>query len=166
MVFFANSSRFFLLAWNKYGFFLALHPFNPTSNNLLLTVRADMCLFAPSLSSTASSEELFFLSARDTLFKDLSSLAVVDFLRPCPFLFLKDFISLYLLIVVWTPFLEHSIFPAISTWEYLSPDKTTICALLISESCFFGGIFIKYTIIALVGIKYYPKITKQPLVWQ
>ena len=98
-------------------------------------------LFAPSLSSAASSEELFLLSARDTLFKDLSSLAGVDFLQPYPFLFLKDLVSLYLLIVVWTPFHEHSIFLAISTWEYPSPDKATICALLISECCFLGGIF-------------------------
>ena len=140
-VFYQIPVVFFLLAWDKYGFFLALHPFNPTSNNLLLTVRADMFLFAPSLSSAASSEELFLLSARDSLFKDLSSPASVDILQPCPFLFLKDIILLYLLIVDWTPFHEHSIFLAISTWEYPSQDKATICALLISESCFFGGIF-------------------------
>ena len=59
-----------------------------------------MFLFAPSLSSAASSEELFLLSARGAFFKAMSSQAVVDFLRPCPFLFLKDFVYLYLLIVV------------------------------------------------------------------
>ena len=120
--FFANSSRFFLVCLRQ----VWLLPFNLTSNNLLLTVWADIFLFAPSLSSTASSEEVFLLSARDALFKDLSSLAVVEILQPCPFLFLKDFVSLYLLIVVWTPFLEHSIFLAISTWEYPSPDKATL----------------------------------------
>ena len=140
-MFFANSNRFFLLAWDKYGFFLVLHPFNPTSNNFLLTVRADKFFFALSLSSAASSEELFLLSVRDALFKDMSFLAVIDFLRPCPFLFLKDFVALYLLIIVWTPYLEHSIFLAIFTWEYPSPDKAKLCPLLISECCFFGGIF-------------------------
>ena len=85
----------------------------PLLINFLLTVRADIFFFAPSLSSAASSEELFLLSARDALFKDLSSQAVVDFLRPCPFLFLKDFVSLYLLIVVEPPSLNIP-----SSWQF------------------------------------------------
>ena len=59
------------------------------------------------------------------------------------------YVYIYIYIYIWALYVHFAypylamvnIFLEISIWEYPSPDKATICALLISESCFFGDIF-------------------------